>query len=103
VRGQIWRVDQATLGSLQKPPFAQTILLTDSLDPGWIPYFVQVQGVLSHVGGILSHASIILRESHIPAITQLPRQIVLQTGDWVEMDGRTGEVRKLAGAEVPAS
>ena len=97
VKGQIWRVDQAELDSLQRPPFTQTILLTDSLDPGWIPYFVQVNGVLSHVGGILSHASIILRESHIPAITQLPRQFELETGDWVEMDGRTGEVRKLNG------
>lgn len=92
IQGQIWRVNQATLDTLTKPPFAQTILLTESLDPGWIPYFIQVQGVLSYVGGILSHASIILRESRIPAITRVPRTLQFQTGDWVEMDGRTGKI-----------
>lgn len=95
VKGQIWRVDQADLQSLRKPDFATTILLTESLDPGWIPYFVQVDGVISQVGGILSHASIILRESQIPSITQYAGLQSLQTGDWVEMDGRTGKVKRV--------
>ncbi|RMG54253.1 MAG: hypothetical protein D6722_29330 [Bacteroidetes bacterium] len=99
VRGQIWRVQQADLQAVRKPDFPRTILLTESLDPGWVPYFVQVDGVLSHVGGILSHGSIMLRESRIPAITRVPRTLDLQTGDWVEMDGRTGQIRKLDPAE----
>ncbi|MEL6674994.1 MAG: PEP/pyruvate-binding domain-containing protein [Bacteroidota bacterium] len=93
VKGQIWRVDAAALGSLAKPDFPVTILLTDSLDPGWVPYFVQVDAVLSRVGGILSHASIILRESRIPSVTRMPRHLEFETGDWVEMDGRSGEVK----------
>ncbi|MEL7530689.1 MAG: PEP/pyruvate-binding domain-containing protein [Bacteroidota bacterium] len=92
VRGQIWKVSQASQGSIEKPDFERSILLTESLDPGWIPYFVQVDGVLSYVGGLLSHASIILRESQKPAITQMPRDWQFETGDWVEMDGKTGEV-----------
>ena len=99
LRGQIWRVRQADLQAMRKPDFPRTILLTESLDPGWIPYFVQVDGVLSHVGGILSHGSIILRESRIPSITQVPRHLSLETGDWVEMDGRTGVVRKVSAEE----
>ncbi|TAE49750.1 MAG: hypothetical protein EAZ89_13690, partial [Bacteroidetes bacterium] len=91
VSGQIWKVAEAGT-DLQKPDFERVILLTESLDPGWIPYFVQVQGVLAYVGGILSHASIILRESHIPSVTQLPRSHTFETGDWVEIDGRSGEV-----------
>lgn len=96
VRGQIWKVDHASVESLEKPDFDSTILLTESLDPGWIPYFVKVDGVLSYVGGILSHASIILRESGMPAITQVSRAVSLNTGDWVEMDGKTGLVRKIS-------
>ncbi|MEL6592123.1 MAG: PEP-utilizing enzyme [Bacteroidota bacterium] len=95
IRGQIWRVDQANPESLEKPDFAHTILLTESLDPGWIPYFVQVDGVLSYVGGLLSHASIILRESQKAAITQLPRDWQFETGDWVEMDGKSGMVQRV--------
>ncbi|GAB4403719.1 MAG: hypothetical protein OHK0039_03210 [Bacteroidia bacterium] len=95
VRGQIWRVAQARLGEVRKPAYPVTILLTESLDPGWIPYFVQVDGVLSYVGGLLSHASIILRESGIPSITRVSRQLGLSEGDWVEIDGRTGEVTRV--------
>ncbi|MEO0896347.1 MAG: PEP/pyruvate-binding domain-containing protein [Bacteroidota bacterium] len=96
VRGQIWKVDRADLGNLSIPSFKHKILLTESLDPGWIPYFVQVDAVLSHVGGILSHASIILRESRIPSITRVPRQLGLAHGDWVEIDGKTGIVTKIS-------
>ncbi|MEM6347399.1 MAG: PEP/pyruvate-binding domain-containing protein [Bacteroidota bacterium] len=99
VRGQIWKVSQASQGSIKKPDFEHTILLTESLDPGWIPYFVQVDGVLSYVGGLLSHASIILRESQKPAITQMPRDWQFETGDLVEMDGKTGEVVLLKKVE----
>ncbi|MFK7922388.1 MAG: PEP-utilizing enzyme, partial [Bacteroidia bacterium] len=95
-KGQVWRVNQAEPMSLQKPTFEKVILLTESLDPGWIPYFVQVDGVLSYVGGLLSHASIILRESQKPAITQLPRDWQFETGDWIEMDGKTGKVVLIA-------
>ncbi len=94
-RGQVWRVHQADLVHLQKPDFEHTILVADSLDPGWVPYFLQVEGVISYVGGLLSHASIVLRESAIPAITQIPNYLELHTGDWIEMDGGRGEVRKI--------
>ncbi len=96
IKGQIWKVDKAELKNLQLPDFSRIILLTESLDPGWSPFFVKVDGVLSYVGGILSHASIILRESQIPSITRLPRRLDLQQGDWVEMDGTTGEVHKIS-------
>jgi phosphoenolpyruvate-protein kinase (PTS system EI component) len=60
-----------------------------------MPYFFQVDGVAAYVGGLLSHASIVLRESRLPSVTQLPLQLELRTGDWVEMDGWTGEVRRV--------
>jgi pyruvate,water dikinase len=98
VQGYIWQVDRAEVESLQRPDFPSVILLTESLDPGWAPYFVQVQGVIAYVGGLLSHASIVLRESSIPSITQAPREPVLRHGDLVELDGRTGEIWLLQAA-----
>jgi rifampicin phosphotransferase len=95
VRGQVWRVASADLDSLRPPPHRPLILVADALDPGWMPYFSQVDGVAAYVGGLLSHASIVLRESRMPSVTQLPPQLELKTGDWVEMDGGTGEVRRV--------
>ncbi|MCB9081454.1 MAG: hypothetical protein H6555_07070 [Lewinellaceae bacterium] len=96
VTGQVWRVAAATsLDLAQKPGYDVIILVADALDPGWAPFFSQVDAVVSYVGGLLSHASIILREAGIPAITQLPRTVVLRTGDWVSLDGRTGEIEVL--------
>lgn len=95
VTGKVWRVNAANLNHLEVPHYENIILVADSLDPGWIPFFGKVQGVISYVGGILSHASIILRESAIPAITQIPKAIELNEGDEIEMNGKTGEVRVL--------
>lgn len=96
VTGQVWRVASADIKRVGKPPFDRTILVADALDPGWVPFFTEVDGVIAYVGGLLSHASIVLRETRIPSITQLPGHIKLKTGEWIEMDGRTGLVRKLA-------
>lgn len=94
ISGRVWRVEQAALETLQPPAFDRIILVADALDPGWIPFFTKVDGVVAYTGGLLSHASIILREAGIPAITQLPKHIELRTGDLIEMDGRTGSVTR---------
>lgn len=95
VEGQVWRVEAANFKDAIPPNFENIILVADALDPGWIPYFTKVDAVVSHVGGLLSHASIILRESSIPSITQFPRHLSLATGDWISMDGQTGKIERL--------
>ncbi|MEL7121378.1 MAG: PEP/pyruvate-binding domain-containing protein [Bacteroidota bacterium] len=94
VEGQVWRVSVADLGQLERPPFKKVILVADALDPGWVPFFAQVDGVMAYVGGILSHASIILRESQIPSITHIPTELELNTGDWIEIDAAKLEIIK---------
>lgn len=96
VRGQIWKVDFASTSGLKKPAFETTILLSESLDPGWMPFLLQVDGVLSYIGGILSPASAILREIGVPSVTQISRDPKWETGDWVEMNGKTGEVHEIS-------
>lgn len=96
VVGQVWRVHQAGLEALQVPDFPSIILVADALDPGWIPFFQRVQGVAAYTGGLLSHASIILREARVPAVTQLASDEDWQTGDWVVLDGQKGTLERRA-------
>lgn len=95
VKGQVWRVSSASIDQIEIPPYDRIILVADALDPGWIPFFTEVDAVASHIGGLLSHASIILREAGIPAVTQLPKHLDLQEGEWIEIDGKTGALRRL--------
>jgi phosphohistidine swiveling domain-containing protein len=75
------------------------ILVAERTDPGWITLFASSAGVLTERGSLLSHAAIVARELGIPAVTSLPGLTRwLRDGDWVELDGRTGLVRRL---EVP--
>lgn len=95
VKGQVWRVTSADLRAVSPPPFSSIILVADALDPGWVPYFSKVDGVASYIGGLLSHASIMLRESRVPSLTQIPAHTELKTGDWVEIDGQKGTIQLL--------
>ncbi len=50
-------------------------------------------------GSLLSHSAIVARELGLPAVVAIDGLTSwLETGDEVEMDGRTGEVRRLARA-----
>ncbi|MCB9275572.1 MAG: hypothetical protein H6564_16115 [Lewinellaceae bacterium] len=99
VEGRVWRVNAARPDTIQALPFEKAILVADALDPGCAPFFSQMHGVISYTGGLLSHASNLLRESRIPAITQIPSHIELYTGDRIRMDGQTGEVTILVRVE----
>lgn len=103
VRGRVWRVPSTPLKQLPRPPYERVILVTDTLDPVWVPYFAQVDGVVAYFGGLLSDASIILREVGIPAITQLPARRDLPEGTWIEIDGCKGSVRVLSTPVSPES
>ncbi len=73
------------------------ILVTQFTDPGWTPIFGKIAGVITEVGGMLSHAAVIGREFGIPAILNLPgARELLKTGQMIEMDGETGEITILS-------
>ena len=77
------------------------ILVAERTDPGWIMLFPAAAGVLVERGSLLSHAAIVAREMGIPAIVSIPGVTrALQTGDWVEMDGSTGTISRVAAVEV---
>jgi pyruvate,water dikinase len=85
-----------------------TILVVPMLEPSWAVLFPRVGGVVAEVGGELSHASILLRESGRPAlvnVTGIFRRV--RTGDRLRLDGRRGVVELLDpqpdGGAVPSA
>ena len=72
------------------------ILVTRFTDPGWTPVLGMVKGVVTEVGGMLSHAAVIGREYGIPAVLNLPGATrALRTGQKVRVDGSAGTVEVL--------
>ena len=72
------------------------ILVAASTDPGWVLLFPHAAGLLVERGSVLSHVAIVARELGLPMVTDLGGITAnLAEGDWVEMDGRSGVVRRL--------
>jgi pyruvate,water dikinase len=72
------------------------ILVAERTDPGWIMLFPVAAGVLVERGSLLSHSAIVAREMGIPTIVALSDATRwLRNGDWVELDGSSGLVRKI--------
>ncbi len=73
------------------------ILVTRSTDPGWITLFPSAAAILVERGSLLSHAAIVSREFGIPCIVGIDNLLdTLRTGDTVEMDGASGEIKILS-------
>lgn len=72
------------------------ILVTEFTDPGWTPVLARVGGVITEVGGILSHAAVIGREYKIPAILNLSGAThLIKDGQRIRINGETGVVEIL--------
>lgn len=72
------------------------ILVAERTDPGWVMLFAAASGLVIERGSLLSHAAIVAREMGIPAVVGLRGACRwLRDGDWIEVDGSTGIVRRL--------
>lgn len=47
---------------------AGDILVTKFTDPSWTPLFVGIRGLITEVGGLMSHGAVIVREYGLPAL-----------------------------------
>lgn len=83
---------------------AGEILVAPRTDPGWIMLFPSAAGLLVEHGSLLSHSAIVAREMGIPAIVSISGVTQwVTTGEWIEMDGSSGVVRKIAAPPTTAS
>ena len=72
------------------------ILVAGRTDPGWVPLYPSVSGILIERGSILSHSAIVAREMGIPTVVGIPGLLgTFESGEWVHMDGSTGTVRAV--------
>lgn len=75
---------------------AGEILIAPCTDPAWTPVFARVAGVALERGGVLSHAAVVAREYHLPAVTAVANLTrVLSDGEMIEIDGASGIVRRV--------
>jgi len=97
VRGQVRVVTDPRRATLQ----AGEILVAERTDPGWVVLFPSAAGLLVERGSLLSHSAIVAREMRIPAIVSLSGVTTwLHDGDWVELDGGSGVVKRIAQGEA---
>ena len=72
------------------------ILIVHTTDVGWTPLFCTAAGVVTELGGPLSHAAIVARELGVPSVVNVDGVTrVLRTGDRVRIDGERGVVERL--------
>jgi pyruvate,water dikinase len=70
------------------------VLVAESTMPPWTPLFATACAVVTEVGGILSHAAIVAREYHIPAVVGVRMALeTISDGQLIEVDGDKGIVR----------
>jgi pyruvate,water dikinase len=72
------------------------ILVAGITTPAWTPLFAMASGVVTDIGGPLSHGSIVAREYGIPAIlgTGFATKLI-QSGQQIAVDGAAGTVTLL--------
>jgi rifampicin phosphotransferase len=72
------------------------ILVTAYTDPSWTPVFVTIGGLVTEVGGEMTHGAVIAREYGLPAIVGVERATQLITdGQRIRVHGTDGYVELL--------
>jgi len=73
------------------------ILVTYSTNPGWTPLFTKAAGVITEIGGMLSHTATIAREYEIPMITGIENiKFRIPDGATVDINGSSGFIKVLS-------
>ncbi|MEW6619224.1 MAG: PEP/pyruvate-binding domain-containing protein [bacterium] len=69
------------------------ILVVPYTDPAWTPLFLIAAGVITDIGGLLSHGAIIAREYGIPAVMGVKNGTkTIEEGRTITVDGNEGRV-----------
>ncbi|XP_012227531.1 rifampicin phosphotransferase-like [Linepithema humile] len=67
------------------------ILITHCTDIGWSPYFPLLTGIVTELGGLISHGAVVAREYGLPCIVGAKNATkVFKTGDMVLLAGNVG-------------
>ena len=69
------------------------ILVCPGTDPAWTPLFMAAGGLITEVGGMMTHGSVVAREYGIPAVVGVHQATTrLKDGQKIRVDGTTGRI-----------
>ncbi|MCX7921457.1 MAG: phosphoenolpyruvate synthase [Clostridia bacterium] len=72
------------------------ILVTSFTDPSWTPLFVSIKGLVTEVGGLMTHGAVIAREYGLPAIVGVENATkLIKDGQRIRVHGTQGYVEIL--------
>jgi len=72
------------------------ILVTSFTDPSWTPLFVAIKGLVTEVGGLMTHGAVIAREYGLPAVVGVENATKLITdGQRIRVHGTEGYIEIL--------
>jgi rifampicin phosphotransferase len=72
------------------------ILITTFTDPSWTPLFVGIRGLVTEVGGLMTHGAVIAREYGLPAVVGVENATTLiKDGQRIRVNGTEGYVEIL--------
>jgi pyruvate,water dikinase len=73
------------------------ILVTAYTDPSWSPAFVAIAGLVTEVGGLMTHGAVIAREYGLPAVVGVENATrLIKDGQRIRVHGTDGYVEILA-------
>ncbi|SET57909.1 rifamycin-inactivating phosphotransferase [Stigmatella erecta] len=76
---------------------AGDILVTAFTDPSWTPLFVSIKGLVTEVGGLMTHGAVIAREYGLPAVVGVENATrLIKDGQRIRVHGTDGYVEVLA-------
>jgi pyruvate,water dikinase len=75
---------------------AGDILVTAYTDPSWTPAFVAINGLVTEVGGLMTHGAVIAREYGLPAVVGVEQATrLIRDGQRIRVHGTDGYIEIL--------
>ena len=72
------------------------ILVTAHTDPSWSPLFVAISGLVTEVGGLMTHGAVIAREYGLPAVVGVENATrLIHDGQPIRVNGTHGYIEIL--------
>ena len=72
------------------------ILVTAFTDPGWTPLFVSIKGLVTEVGGLMTHGAVIAREYGLPTVVGVENATkLIKDGQRIRVHGTEGYIEIL--------
>ncbi len=71
-------------------------MVTPYTDPSWTPVFLSIKGLVTEVGGMMTHGSVIAREYGLPAVVGVENATkLIKDGQAVRVNGAEGYIEIL--------